>query len=375
MVAWRAPVEVVLIGGGHAHVQVLRRWITDPPPRARVTVVLDRPRAVYSGMVPGFVAGDHPLHALEIDVSALARRAAAHVVAAPATAIDPGARRITLGSGAILAYDVASLDVGATVRGLDLPGVRAHALPTRPIREWVDRLDARLAALPRGAGARVVVVGAGAAGIELGFTLHARLSGNGVWPQVTVLAGGARILPGSAAGVARRVQREAMRRGIVVRTGARVVAVERDAVVLEDDRFAADVVVWATGAAPFPWLATAPLAHDPQGFVRVRPTLQTVGHDDLFAVGDCASIDGAPWVRKAGVYAVREGPIVEANLRAWVAGTPLVAFAPQRHILSLLHLGDRRALATKWGLVATGRWVWRWKRWLDARFVRRFRRG
>ena len=367
--ALQAPAEVVLIGGGHAHVQVLQRWITDPPPRARLTVVLDRARAVYSGMVPGFVAGDYALHTIEIDAARLARRAGAHVVLEPATAIDPVARRIALAGGAAVPYDVASLDVGATVRDLDRPGVREYALATRPIRDWVDGLDARVAAMPRGRGARVVVVGAGAAGIELGFTLRARLVIHGVTPHVTVIGGDTEILPGHGARVARRVRHEAARRNITLRTKARVVAVERDAVILEHDRVAADLVVWATGAAPLPWLSALPLPRDARGFVRVRPTLQVVCHDDLFAAGDCASIDGAPWVRKAGVYAVREGRVVDDNLRAWLGGVPAVPYHPQRHVLALLHLGDRRALASKWGFVASGRWVWRQKRVLDERFV------
>jgi NADH dehydrogenase FAD-containing subunit len=181
-------------------------------------------------------------------------------------------------------------------------------------------------------------------------------------------------LPGDSPRAALRARREAERRGIVIRTDARVLGVGPGGVHLATEHVAADLVVWATGAAPWPWLAASPLPRDDAGFVRVDPMLRVAGHDDLFAAGDCATIDGAPWVRKAGVYAVREGPILEANLRATVTGTPLVAYRPQRQFLSLLHLGDRTAIASKWGIVAVGHWVWRWKRTVDLRFVRRFRR-
>jgi selenide,water dikinase len=165
---------------------------------------------------------------------------------------------------------------------------------------------------------------------------------------------------------------ELARRGIAVRLGARAVAVECDALIVGTGRLAADLVVWATGAAPLPFLAEAPLPRDAQGFVRVRPTLQVEGHDDLFAVGDCAALTSAPWVRKAGVYAVREGPILDANLRARLDGARLRRYRPQRDFLSLLNLGGRRALAAKWGLVVVGGWVWRWKDRIDRRFVERF---
>src|SRR5262245_11132779 len=144
-----------------------------PLPGVRVCAVLDRPEAVYSGMVPGFVAGDYAAPELEIDVVPLARRAGAAVILARALRIDPVARRIELEGRPPLGYDVASLDVGSSVRGLELPGVREHALATRPIRGFVDALEARLARL-RGARARVVIVGSGVAGVELAFSLGAR---------------------------------------------------------------------------------------------------------------------------------------------------------------------------------------------------------
>ncbi len=143
-------------------------------------------------MVPGFVAGDYAPPELEIDMVPLARRAGARVILAAATGIDPAARRIALEGRPAIAYDVASLDVGATVRGLDVPGVREHALATRPIRDFVDRLEERLAAVgvgvppstaaagsPRAArdAFRIAVVGGGAAGVELAFTFARASSG------------------------------------------------------------------------------------------------------------------------------------------------------------------------------------------------------
>jgi selenide,water dikinase len=372
--ATRIRADVVLVGGGHTHVQILRRWIMRPVDGVRLTVVLDRPEAVYSGMVPGFVAGDYATHELEIDVVPLARRAGARVVLAPAIGIDPGARRIEVEGRAPIAWDLASLDVGSTVRGCDLPGVREHALATRPIRTLVDRVAARVEEAARSAAGtvRVVVVGAGAAGVELACTLGARIRRLGARAEITVVSDAAELLVGYPRRVAARMRRELDRRGIAVRERARAAAVERDGLVLETGRVPADLVVWATGAGPLPFLARAPLPLDADGFVRIRATLQVDGHDDLFAAGDCASLAAAPWVRKAGVYAVRQGPVLDANLRARLDGTRLRRYRAQRDFLSLLNLGGRRALAAKWGIVAVGGWVWRWKDHIDRRFVERF---
>jgi selenide,water dikinase len=369
----RISADLVLVGGGHAHVQVLRRFAMAPLPGVRLTLLLDRPEAVYSGMVPGFVAGEVRAHELEIDLVPLARRAGARIVLAPALGIDTTARRVEIESRPPLRYDVASLDVGSTLRGLELPGVREHALATRPIRDFVDRVEARLEACSaRTSTPRVAVVGGGAAGIELAFTLEARLCRSGRRAVVTLLEAAPRLLSGMPAGAARRLLREAARRGIALRSAARVTRVDAEGLWLEDAREAADLVVWAAGAAPWPWLARAAIPLDAAGFLRVRATLQVVGQDDLFAVGDCASLDDTPWVPKAGVYAVREGPVLEANLRARLGGGRLRAYRPQRDFLALLNLGDGRALGSKWRLSASGRAVWRLKDRIDRSFVRRF---
>ena len=363
--------DLVLVGGGHTHVQVLRRWMMAPIAGVRLTIAVDRPEAVYSGMVPGCVAGDYAAHELAIDVVPLARRARARVVIARAVSIDPAARRIELEGRPALAYDVASLDVGSTVRGLDLPGVREHALATRPIARLVAELDARIAALP--ARPRIAIVGGGAAGVELAFTIDARLRGAGRKPEALLVTEGAALLEDYGRPMQRLAQRELAARGIAVRTGARVGAVRADSLDLAGESLAADLVVWATGAAPLPFPCGPGLPLDDDGFVRVEPTLQVVGSPDLFAVGDCASLSFAPWVRKAGVYAVREGPVLDANLRARLTGASLRVYRPQRDFLTLLNLGGGEAIAAKWGLALRGRAAFRLKDWIDRRFVERFR--
>lgn len=368
--------DLVLIGGGHAHVQVLRRFMMSPLPDVRLTLVVDRPDAVYSGMVPGFVAGDYAAPELEIDCVPLARRARARVVLAAATRVDPGARRVELAGRPALAYDVASLDVGSTVRGLELPGVTEHALATRPIGHFVAALDARLARLPDGSEPlRIAVVGTGAAGVELAFTLEARLRGAGRSVQLTLVGDAPELLPGAAPRVRRAARRLAEARGIRSLADARVTRVEKDALHLEGggEPLPSDLVVWATGAAPVPLLAASRLPLDAAGFVRVDETLAVEGCGGLFAVGDCAALSAHPWLAKAGVYAVRQGPVLDANLRAALSGAPLRRYRPQRSFLALLNLGQRRAFGAKYGFAASGAGVWRLKDWIDRRFMRRFR--
>ncbi len=372
------PARVVLVGGGHAHVQLLERWIRDPLPGALVTLVVDRTVAVYSGMVPGFVAGDYEVRDLSIDLAPLARRAGVELIVAPAIGLDPDGKRILLRGREPLGYDLASLNVGSAVRGLELPGVAGHALPTRPIGVFVDEVRSRLDAARRRRAekpVRLVVVGAGSGGVELAFVSRARLVAAGAPPPaVTVVDSGDGPLRGYPVGLIRRVRRHASAAGIVFRTGAKVAGVEPDGLLLQGgERLESDLVLWATGAAPNGFTRDVPLRKDPNGFLLVRDTLEVEGYDGLLAVGDCAVPASAPWVPRAGVYSVREGPVAERNLRARLACRPLESYRPQRDFLSLLNIGHGRAVGCKWGLSFEGRWTFRWKDRLDRSFVERFR--
>ena len=366
--------DLVLVGGGHTHVQVLRSWAMSPVPGVRLTVVLDRPEAAYSGMVPGFVAGQYGRDDLEIDVRPLALRARARCIVAAAVGLDPGERRLRLAARPTLHYDTLSFDVGSTVAGLDLPGVRDHALPTRPIGAFVRAVDELLARARPAGRFRLVVVGAGAGGVELAFAFHARLERAGLREvSVRLLEAGPRVLPGFPAGAAGRVEANARARGIEIRCGAKVAAAHPDHLLLEGgERVDIDGLVWVVGAASLPLFQESGLRTDARGFVLVRPTLQAVDHDDVFAVGDCASFPDGRGLAKAGVYAVRQGPVLIENLRARLTGRPLRAYRPQRDFLSLLNLGDGRAIASKWGVSLEGAWAFHLKDGIDRRFMRRF---
>jgi selenide,water dikinase len=215
--------ELVLVGGGHAHVHVLEGFAAAPPPNTRVTLIVDTPFAVYSGMVPGMIAGQYGERDLQIDVRPLAERADVQVIETRAVGIEAAERRIMLDDGPPIAYDVASFDIGSTVAGLNLPGVREHALPTRPIGRFVQRVDGLIKQARAHDGDspfRVIVVGAGAGGVELAFTIHYRLAAEtGREVDVQLIESGPRILAGYPASLARRVERLAASRGIEILPG------------------------------------------------------------------------------------------------------------------------------------------------------------
>lgn len=365
------------MGGGHAHVEVLRRHARRPMD-AEVVLVSPHARQPYSGMMPAVLRGTIDPRALAIDLAALCRMARARFVEGAATRVAADGRAGTVTTtGAVVHADLVSLDVGATTAGLHtVPGAQAHVHAVRPLVRW-ERLAARVAtllALPEATPFTCCVVGAGAGGVEIALALHARAVAAGRDAHVALVDAGT-LLDGWSPAGASRVRRLLGSRGIAVHEHARAVQVTEDAVLLDDDvSIPSALTVWTAGAAPHPLVRDSLLPMDDTGWLRVDDTLRVVDGRALWGAGDCVTIDGAPWVPKAGVYAVRAAPILAHNLRAAIDGRwdDLRRFAPRRHVLALLDTADGRAIARRGGLVAHGRWAWWLKRAIDRRWVARY---
>ncbi|MBD3787103.1 MAG: selenide, water dikinase SelD [Sphingomonadales bacterium] len=355
--------DIVLIGGGHSHALVLRMWGMDPLPGVRLSVINPLPTAAYSGMLPGHVAGHYPRAALQLDLVRLARHAGARLILGRATGIDRAARQVIVPGRAPVAYDIASLDIGITGEMPQIPGFAEHVTPAKPLDAFADAWEAFAArAAP---GARIAVIGGGVAGVELALAARHRL------PQarVTVYEAGPQALAALGPGARGRMLAHCARLGVAVETGARVAAARAGALVLADGRVAPADFLLGTGAThPADWLAGTGLALH-EGFVTVAPSLQS-SDPAIFAAGDIAHLAHAPRP-KAGVYAVRQAPVLFQNLRAAAMGRPLRPYRPQRDYLKLISTGDKRAVADKWGLPLDGAWLWRWKDRIDRRFMAR----
>lgn len=372
------PKNIVLVGAGHAHIQVLHALGEMPLPDCNLTVIVDKPIAVYSGMVPGFVAGQYSTKQLQIDARPLAAKANAKVILARALSVDPGRKEIEIQGGESIAYDLASFNIGSTVSGIDLPGVREFAIPTRPIDGFVQRVDELIANAKGmetdGSPFRIIVVGGGAGGVELAFTLDHRLkSETKLNVEVTIINNRPEILARYPKSMIRRVRKHAKMRQIAIRNDCGVAAArDGEVVLINGETIKCDALIWVTGPVSHPVFVESRLPVDDRGFVRVRSTLQFKEYDDLFAVGDCATFIDYPDTPKAGVYAVREGPIITANLRAALEGKPLTTYKPQGDFLMLMNMGDGSAIGAKWGFSFEGKWVMRWKDRIDRAFMRLF---
>lgn len=359
--------DLLLIGGGHTHALVLRMWGMSALPGARVTVINPEPTAPYSGMLPGHLAGHYDRRALDIDLVQLGRFAGARVIVGRVTGLDTDARVAKLEDGRQIAFDVASVDVGITSDMPALPGFAANAVPAKPLGPFASAWERYLEG---SSPAKVAVVGGGVAGAEIALAMAHALVARGRSAEVHLVERDTALSalpPRSAA----RLRAAFAGMGVTVHEGADVSAVTEDGVMIGDRLLEADFVCGAAGARPQAWLGETGLAlHD--GFVAVGPTLET-SVTGIFATGDCAHMTASPRP-KAGVYAVRQAPVLLHNLRARLSVQDrLKRYRPQRDYLKLISLGEKAALGDRFGMTFQGKWVWRWKDHIDRTFMDKFR--
>ncbi len=357
--------HLLLIGAGHAHAQVLRDWVDAPLPGCELTVVSPSTLAPYSGMVPGWLSGHYRFDQICIDFERLAAAAGAQFITDELVGLDPNRRNVTLRSGTVLGYDLLSLNVGSTLTPpAPVGGMRVLSL--RPLGELRLAWEAMLADSSLTTGDQALAVtaaGGGAAGVESVLATLARLRAlqPGRVVRGTLLTRSETLLPGIAPGAVRTAHSALAAAGVTVKVGSTY---------QDEVAGSTDLLLWATGAEAHAWQRGCGLAVSERGFIRVDEHLRSLSHPQVYAVGDCA--EWAAPLPKAGVFAVRMGPVLSHNLRAALSAGVPQAYSPQRRYLALLATADGRAIAS-WGpLSAAGRWVWRWKDRIDRAFLQRF---
>lgn len=329
--------RLVLVGGGHAHLSALRAIAQKRSPRMDVTLITPSTHQNYSGMLPGWIAGHYNAAECRVDLRPLVHAAGAHLILAQMVGMDATRRCVALSDGQHIAYDLLSLNVGSETDTSWLETLGPKLLPVKPLDNFFTTWPRILAQAKASKHYRLAVVGAGAAGVEIALAAQHAFARAGINARVDLVASDSGLLAGHARQVRIRVHRFAKRAGLSLHF-LRGVGTE-GGVLLSDGRLLeADHVIAATGARPPVWLERSKLARDAGGYILVDRHHRSVSHLDVVAVGDvCARRDTA-----------------------------------MPHFLYFLACGPRHAVAS-WGRwSAEGEWVWRWKDWIDRRFIRRF---
>ncbi len=367
------PTRLVLAGGGHSHVEVLRRFAKTPVPHLSITLVSRDVAMPYSGMLPGFIAGDYSAEDCHIDLRALAQKAGAMFCQADINGIDLAEKHLLCVDAPPVPFDLLSLNTGATPAMENVPGAREFAWPAKPVDAFVRNWQAiRLSLEKQPREHRFVIVGGGAGAVELTLAMQHTLHDTAP-ATFAIVSASEELLPTHSAGVRTRLERVLRARAVALHRGETAMEVTQgDVRCASGLRVPFDTLVWVTQAAAAPWLRASGLAVNDQGFPLVNDTLQSTSHAFVFVAGDAAHLVGRS-VAKSGVYAVREAPVLADNLASQILGKPLRPYRPQKHHLSLISTGDRYAVASRGAWSIGGRWVWRWKDHIDRTWMRRYR--
>lgn len=383
MQAQSASRHLLLIGGGHSHLYVLKHFATlqkrRPTPPGfpiRITLLSKHSHALYSGMLPGVIAGHYHPEQTKIDLKKLCERCDIDFIADTFTALDTEQQLVHCASGRRLAYDWLSLNLGSQPDLSSIEGADQVGFAVKPIDQLLSQWQQAFARLSRWKNPHICLVGGGAASVEVTLALYQALQQHHLPAKLSLVCATPTLLPSHHLRVQRQIVHQLQRRAIRLHCGHRVIAAQGQPgdyrLELDNQRaLPCSEVIWAVQAAGQPWLQDSGLACTDAGFIRVNQHLQSVSHPNVFAAGDLAHFVPQP-LAKSGVHAVRQGQPLADNLQRIISGQRLSEFKPQRHFLSLLALGNQRAIASRGNLCLRGRWVWWWKDIIDRRFIRQF---
>ncbi len=367
--------DIVLLGGGHAHAVVIRQWAMNPIAGVRMTIISRDVLTPYSGMLPGLLSEHYSIEDAHIDLPKLCQWANVRFIEAEIIKLDPQAQTVSLKERPAVSYDVVALDTGSTPNLVSVPGADTHTVPVKPVHRFYQRWQAlRLRGEKEQRAMDIAVVGAGAGGFELLLAMHYKLGQEtpDIQHRFHWIIRGENILNGHNDKAQRLALKECEEKGVSVHSNFAVSEVIENALRSDDGRQQhCDEIIWCTDARGPDWLADSGLQLDDKGFLAVNEYLQSESFDNIFAAGDVATQVRNPRP-KAGVFAVRAGPYLSDNLQHFLLKKPLKEFDPQGKFLSILALGDKRAIASRGRFAARGSWVWTWKNYIDVSFMDKF---
>ena len=367
--------RLVMIGGGHAHLSVLEKLARQPIDGVERILITPNRYQNYSGMLPGWISGHYTREQSRIDLMPLVHAAGVNMINVSLLNMDADQRVLTLSDGSSLTYDFLSLDVGSETQTEGLEGLGERLLPVKPLDDFFEKWPEICQRAREKKEYALVVVGGGAAGVELALAAQFAFKHEGVSSPVTLIVSPDGLLRGHHASVRRHVLRYLEKTGLILHQQA-ANGVQDGLLLSDGQHIPADQVIAATGAKALSWLRTSGLALDQQGYILVDAHHRTQSHPEVFAAGDtCARTDVQ--MARSGVHAVKAGPVLAENLYAVLtepanATEPLKSYHPRASSLYLLACGPRYAIAS-WGRWSfQGQWVWFLKNWIDLGFIRRF---
>lgn len=357
--------SLVLVGGGHAHLHCLEQINNDSQKDWRVRLISPSPYQYYSGMFSGYTEGVYSLDDIRIDLSKLCQNIDVEFIEDTITAVDAKSQKLTGENGAVYPYDIVSFDIGSQTA---IPeSIKNHALSIKPNYRFPDQLlKARESTYP-------VIVGGGASGVELAFSILSWRKQNQL-PNNVALFSSTQLLISQGSAASKKIETIAAQKALPFYSGTGIESVDENNVTTSTgDSHPQTEVLWLTGPKSFELFQTSGLPTDTNGYLLVNEMLQNNQHPEIFGAGDCVTIDQYPALAKNGVYAVRQGPILWENLKKSLSKGQLVRFTPQKRYISILSTGDGEAFLSYGSQLFHGKIPWKMKQYIDRKFMKRYK--
>lgn len=356
---------LILVGGGQAHLEVIERFYKTPIDKVNMLLISANRFQYYDGMFSGYVEGIYEKDQLRIDLKHLTQKANAKFLEDAVTAIDPIQKKVLTANGEVLEYDAISFNIGSLTAGTSIDGVIEYARRIKPNYHFVKTIDE-----VRKSG-KVVMVGGGAAGIEISLSLQSWRDKNAINSPVTLISAHP-LLANKGEKVSKKIEEIVANRGVQVLTGTTVNKIgPQKLMTTEAEEIAYDHIIWLAGSKAPGLFKTSQLPVDQKGYLKVEDTLQVKSYPSIFGAGACISIAGQPMIEKSGVIALKQGTILYENIKGFFHTGLGQSYRPPKMALSILSLGNKQGFFAYKGMTYSGYLAWLLKNQLDKRFVRK----
>lgn len=364
--------ELLLIGGGHAHMVTLANLEQFIAKGYGVTVIQPSIYHYYSGMGPGMLGGTYRPEEIRFATKELVESKGANFVEAKAYSIDPDKQVVTIeNSDTVFPYDVLSCNAGSFIAGEFMHSEGSNVFSAKPIEKLKQAKETVLELVQKKV-IHLAVLGSGPSSVEIAGNLHQLCKENTTYPPVIQLFGGSSFMAGRPARVSEACRRILLKKGVEIIEKGRVTEVVGEQITLENgETYRADLIFPATGVKPSEIFSRSTLATGPDGGLLVNNKLQSTSHPNVFGGGDCIYFQDQP-LDKVGVYAVRQNHILFRNLMAALENSSLQQFSPGGSYLLIYNLGDGQGVLSKWSLTFSGRLAFTIKDHIDRKFISSF---
>lgn len=368
--------RLILVGGGHAHLYVIRQLNQKVKNITEVLLVSANEKQYYSGMASGTLEGYYSESDMSIDLGAYCTHHGIKFIKAAVTSVDHDKNQIQLDTNEVLSYDYVSFNTGSEMHFEGQSG-GFMIKPLTQITAIITALKKKAANEHASDTLKVVVVGTGAAGIEMGLAAKTRLEETVSKVQMTFVSSGDTMLKGFGKKASEKLMQYLDGHPeIHIHPNDKVVDVLSDQITLASGAVIPfDFAIIASGIKASTLYKASGLKTDARGFMAVNGALQSIDVPNIWGAGDCIAIVSESAVPKNGAYAIKQAKVLQQNLENALAQKPFVVYKPQKKFLAIIALKNGRGLLVYGTFVWLGKCPFILKKWIDTQYMKKLKRG